>query len=128
MIEMLISLSTIIILSTLTLTYFTNHKRIVSFDHQYAQIRSIIEEAKAISINEHKRIDLLITDKTIGYKDQNKVLRNLILLKDYYFTNIKDIYFNKNGNINQGNHINLCNSSSCKKIVFNVGSGEFYVQ
>ena len=52
----------------------------------------------------------------------------LKLDSEYYFENSFKLNFNENGNINSGNHLNICNGRGCKSIVFNVGSGSFYVK
>ena len=74
----------------------------------------------------HQKIDIIIENNQISYNDGNQHV--LKLDENYYFENSFELYFNKNGNINSGNTLKLCDKNTCKSIIFNVGSGVFYVK
>ena len=87
----------------------------------------MIDQAKQESLISHQRIDLCFTKKEVYYlKDEQKI--SFQLPDKFYFDKIKEVYFNKNGNINQANHIVLSNNQKKIKIVFHLGSGEYEFQ
>ena len=68
-----------------------------------------------------------LSKKEVYYlKDEQKI--SFQLPDKFYFDKIKEVYFNKNGNINQANHIVLANNQKKIKIVFHLGSGEYEFQ
>lgn len=127
LIETIFVLSIIIMLSTLTLHYAIVSSPVISLEQQCQQIISLLEEAKTTALLNHQKIELLIDDKQISYQYLNQECK--VKLNDkYYFQNSIELYFNENGNINKGNHLNICHQETCKSIVFNVGSGTFYAK
>lgn len=127
MIEVLFCLSTIIILSTLTLSFTLQNKSSSNFETEFVKIQSLLEEAKTLAINEHQKVDIEIDSNSIGYTVDRRQ-RTITLAGNFYLDDIKEMYFNNNGNINRGNTIQLCNINECRSIVFNVGSGDFYLK
>ena len=127
MIEMLFVLSIIISMTLLTIPYYFTHKNKSNFENVQEQVGMIIDQAKQESLITHQRIDLCFSQKEVYYlKDQQKV--GFQLPDTFYFDKIKEVYFNKNGNINQANHIVLANNQKKVKIVFHLGSGEYEFQ
>lgn len=126
MVETLLCLSITLLLSMMTMPMIIDKQGIISMETQFSRIRSLLEEAKTLALTQHQKVELIIDTNKIGY--QGVKSRELLLDKDYYFEDIKEIYYNKNGNINQGNSILLCHQELCKSIVFNVGSGDFYLK
>lgn len=127
MIEVIFVLGIVILLSMFTITFSLENRNTSSVEVEYAKIQSLLQEAKTIAITTHQRVDIEMEATSISYTTSNKQ-RRLTLAPLYYFDSIKDIYFNHNGNINQGNTIQLCNNKRCQSIVFNVGSGDFYLK
>lgn len=127
MVEVLFCLSIIIVLSSFTITLSIQKKDVSSIELEFSKVQSLLEEAKAIALTRHQRVDIEMEENSISYQNDDKD-RTVILTDSYYFTNSKEVYFNANGNINQGNTISLCNQNLCKSIIFNVGSGDFYLK
>lgn len=126
LIEVIFTISVIIILSFFTLHYAISSPPQLSFNQQCNKIISFLEEVKTKALLNHKRIDILIESARISYDFQGIVF--LELDQNYYFENSFELYFNKNGNINSANHLDVCNRETCKSIIFNLGSGVFYVK
>ena len=127
MIEMLFVLSIIVSITLLTIPYYFTHQNNYNFENVQKQIGMMIDQAKQESLISHQRIDLCFTKKEVYYlKDEQKI--SFQLPDKFYFDKIKEVYFNKNGNINSGNTLKLCDKNTCKSIIFNVGSGVFYVK
>ena len=119
MIEMLFVLSIIVSITLLTIPYYFTHQNNYNFENVQKQIGMMIDQAKQESLISHQRIDLCFTKKEVYYlKDEQKIS---FQLPDKF-------YFNKNGNINQANHIVLSNNQKKIKIVFHLGSGEYEFQ
>lgn len=125
LVEVLFSLSIIIVLSSITLNHAINNKPKITMDQQCSQIISFIEKAKSRALLIHQQVDITITSNQISYGDN---LESLRLNDGYYFSNDFDFHFNKNGNISSGGHLQICNQEICKSIIFNVGNGAFYVK
>lgn len=127
LVEMIFVISIIISLTFITLPFF--HYQAVSNDLNLIKynISSIINDAKASSIIFHKKIDLVFTSYSISYKNNDKTISYLLPDK-CYFSNIKSISFNQNGNINQANHIILNCKSDSIKLIFHLGSGDYYFE
>lgn len=126
LIEVIFSISVIIILSLFTLQFAITSPIHLTFDQQCLKIISLLQEAKSTALINHKQITITINRNYISYDFNGQ--HKLTLDKPYYFSNNFELYFNKNGNINAGNTLNLCNQQQCRQIVFNVGSGAFYVK
>ena len=127
MVEVLFCLSIIIVLSSFTITLSIQKKDVSSIELEFSKVQSILEEAKTVALKTHQQVNIEIEHDSIYYQT-NDMQRTVVLSNTYYFDNIKEIYFNDKGNINQGNTISLCNQTLCKSIVFNVGSGDFYLK
>ncbi|MDD8048806.1 MAG: prepilin-type N-terminal cleavage/methylation domain-containing protein [Thomasclavelia sp.] len=126
MIEMIFVISIIVTISILSLTTIQMSKS--KYDNVIiGEVLQLIDEARTVSLTKYEKVDLIFKTKslTIKSKSINKVLN---LDGDYYFDDIKEIYYNDKGNINEANHINLCSSTSTKQIIFNLGSGSYYVK
>ncbi len=127
MIEMLFVLSIIVSMTLLTIPYYFIHQNNSNFENVQKQVGMMIDQAKQESLISHQKIDLCFTKKEVYYlKDEQKI--SFQLPDKFYFDKIKEVYFNKNGNINQANHIILANNQKKIKIVFHLGSGEYEFQ
>lgn len=126
LIEVIFSISIIIILSVFTLNYAITLSPHLSIDQQCDEIIGLLQEAKTKALLNHEKINILISDNQISYDFQGK--HSIELDSNYYIQDVFELYFNKNGNINSGNHLNICSQEICKSIIFNVGSGAFYVK
>lgn len=127
LIETIFVLSIIIMISTFTLHYAIVSSPKISLKQQCQLVISLLEEAKTTALLNHQKIELLITERKISYQYLDKE-HGVKLNDNYYFQNEIKLYFNNNGNINKGNHLNICNHETCKSIIFNVGSGTFYAK
>ena len=126
LIEVVFTISIIIILSVFSLHFAITTPPCLSIDQQCKQIIALLQEAKTQALLNHERIDILIDHNRISYDNQGE--QKIELDRNYYFQNSFELYFNENGNINKGNHLTICNQNDCRSIVFNVGSGTFYVK
>ena len=126
LIEVIFSISVIIILSLFTLRYARLSPVHLSIKQQCNQVISLLQDAKTQALLNHQKIDIIIENNQISYNDGNQHV--LKLDENYYFENSFELYFNNNGNINSGNTLKLCDKNTCKSIIFNVGSGVFYVK
>lgn len=66
----------------------------------------IINQAKSKAIISHEKVSLIVSKQEISFIDHQKIQSSFTLII-IFFNNIKEIYFNKDGNINQANHIDL---------------------
>ena len=121
LIEVIFSISVIIILSLFTLSYARLSPVHLSIEQQCNQVISLLQDAKTQALLNHQKIDIIIENNQISYNSGNQHV--LKLDENYYFENSFELYFNKNGNT-----LKLCDKHTCKSIVFNVGSGAFYVK
>lgn len=127
LVEMLFSLFVVTLLSLLTLSYHPPKVGDKEIKEAYIEIRSLLEEARTVALSQHCEVTLQITSSSMQYTSKN-TSRLIELNDDIQFGHIKNIYFNKNGTINQGNHITLGTKDIVYKIVFTLGSGDFYLQ
>lgn len=127
LVEMLFSLFIITVISLFSISFQTSKVGAKEIEEMYFQVRSLIEEARTVAISSHSVVSLDITSHSIGYQSTQKG-REVQLTKGISFTNIKTIYFNQNGTINRGNHIYIGTKVLKYKIIFTVGSGDFYLQ
>lgn len=126
LIEVIFTISIIIILSLFTLNFAISSPPQSSIDQQCNKVINLLEEAKTKALINHEQVDILIDVDQISYNYQKEFV--VKLNKNYYFQDSFELYFNKNGNVNSGNHLNICNQKECRSIIFNVGSGTFYVK
>ncbi|WP_455683355.1 prepilin-type N-terminal cleavage/methylation domain-containing protein [Thomasclavelia sp.] len=126
LIEVIFTISIIIILSLFTLDFAISSPPQLSIDQQCNKVINLLEEAKTKALINHEQVDILIDVDQISYNYQKEFV--VKLNKNYYFQDSFELYFNKNGNVNSGNHLNICNQKECRSIIFNVGSGTFYVK
>lgn len=124
LIEMLLVLSIIITLSTLAFPYMKKQTAYISNESIQKQILMIIDQAKSQAIISHEKIILNITSHEIYYFNENQKY-NFVLPDNYSFNNIKEVYFNKDGNINQANHIDLITPQKKYTLVFHLGAGDY---
>lgn len=124
LIEMLLVLSIMITLSTLAFPYMKKQTAYISNESIQKQILMIIDQAKSQAIISHEKIILNITSHEIYYFNENQKY-NFVLPDNYYFNNIKEVYFNKDGNINQANHIDLITPQKKYTLVFHLGAGDY---
>lgn len=126
LIEVIFTISIIIILSLFTLNFAISSPPQLSIDQQCNKVINLLEEAKTKALINHEQVDILIDVDQISYNYQKEFV--VKLNNNYYFQDSFELYFNKNGNVNSGNHLNICNQKECRSIIFNVGSGAFYVK
>lgn len=127
LVEMLFSLFIITVLSVFSLSIGNSKVGNNEIKEIFVEIKSIIEEARVLALSTHTVVSLDISNNSIGYQTGTKN-RKLELTKGMTFSHIKNIYFNENGTINQGNHIVIGTKEITNKIIFTVGSGDFYLQ
>ncbi len=126
LVEVIFTISIIIILSLFTLSFAISSPPQLSIEQQCSKVIDLLEEVKAKALINHKQINVLIDINQISYNYQKEFIVKLD--ENYYFQDSFELYFNKNGNVNSGNHLNICNQKECRSIIFNVGSGVFYVK
>lgn len=126
LIEVIFTISIIIILSLFTLNFAISSPPQLSIEQQCSKVIALLEDAKTRALINHEQIDILIETDRISYNYQKDFI--VKLNENYYFQDSLELYFNKNGNVNSGNHLNICNQKECRSIIFNVGSGTFYVK
>lgn len=127
LIEVLLTLSIIIVLSVLTFPYMPTQSLAYNEDMIQYQIASLIDHAKSYALTNHQQVNITFTQNTISYQENQKRIQ-YILPEKCYFSHLKKVYFNKNGNINQGNHILIHLKNKSLKLVFHLGNGDFYFE
>ena len=127
MVEMIFVLFITIIISSFTLYNFNGQKNDVPFKEVEQEIIDIVEQAKVLSINNHSKIILEFETKKLSFSFENETT-SYNLPEGYHFEAIKEIYFNENGNINEGNHIDIVSTKETKQLVFNLGAGDYYIK
>ena len=88
------------------------------------KIGMIINQAKSKAIISHEKVSLIVSKQEISFIDHQKKYR-VVLPNNYFFNNIKEIYFNKDGNINQANHIDLIAPKKKYTLIFHLGAGDY---
>lgn len=127
LIEVVFTISILIVLSTFTLTYSISSKPQISLEQQCQLIVSLLEEGKSTAILNHQQVDIVVNANTISFNYDGKE-HTVTLTGDNYIDQSYDFHFNRNGNISSGGKLNICNHNQCKSVVLNVGSGAFYVK
>lgn len=127
MIEILLVLSVMIVVNVFTLRFSISNRPKITMDQQCDQIVSLLEEAKTLALTSHNQVDINVSSNQITYSQGNKS-RTIFLNFSYFFKYYYNFHFNKNGNISSGGRIELCDNNKIKTIIFNVGSGAFYVR
>lgn len=127
LIEMIFVLAIIISLTFITLPYC--HQQTIGQDIDMIEyhISSIINEAKANALVSHQKTALIFTDHTISFQKNEKTV-SYTLPDECYFSNIIPVSFNENGNINKANHVILNCKGKSVKLVFHLGSGDYYFE
>ena len=106
LIEMLLVISIILTLSVLSFPFMNTKTIYITDECVKKQIGMIINQAKSKAIISHEKVSLIVSKQEISFIDHQKKYR-VVLPNNYFFNNIKEIYFNKDGNINQANHNDL---------------------
>ena len=106
LIEMLLVISIILTLSVLSFPFMNTKTIYITNECVKKQIGMIINLAKSKAIISHEKVSLIVSKQEISFIDHQKKYR-AVLPNNYFFNNIKEIYFNKDGNISQANHIDL---------------------
>lgn len=127
LVETIFVLAIIISLTFITLPYY--HPQTYNDDLNIIKynISSIINNAKACSLDFHQKIDLVFTSDSVSYQNDGKTI-SYKLPEQCYFSDIKNIHFNENGNINKANHIILHCKNKDIRLIFHLGSGDFYFE
>lgn len=84
----------------------------------------LLNQAKSKAIISHEKVSLIVSKQEISFIDHQKKYR-VVLPNNYFFNNIKEIYFNKDGNINQANHIDLIAPKKKYTLIFHLGAGDY---
>ena len=103
---MLLVISIILTLSVLSFPFMNTKTIYITDECVKKQIGMIINQAKSKAIISHEKVSLIVSKQEISFIDHQKKYK-VVLPNNYFFNNIKEIYFNKDGNINQANHIDL---------------------
>ena len=119
LIEMLLVISIILTLSVLSFPFMNTKTIYITDECVKKQIEMIINQAKSKAI-----ISLIVSKQEISFIDHQKKYR-VVLPNNYFFNNIKEIYFNKDGNINQANHIDLIAPKKKYTLIFHLGAGDY---
>ena len=85
LIEVVFTISIILILSTITLHFVINSKPVISLQQQCQQVISLLEEGKSRAMINHEQINIVIQTKQISYNGQNDQ-RTIILTIIMSFT------------------------------------------
>ena len=83
LIEVVFTISIILILSTITLHFVINSKPVISLQQQCQQVISLLEEGKSRAMINHEQINIVIQTKQISYNGQ-KDQRTLTINDNYY--------------------------------------------
>ena len=124
MVEMLFVISIIISLSLLSFPYLKNNNRYTNVESLKNQILVVINQAKGQAINLRKKTELNISSQELYFIYKNQKC-GIVLPTGYSFSNIKEVYFNENGNINQANHIDFNTPHKKYTLVFHLGAGDY---
>ena len=124
MVEMLFVISIIVSLSLLSFPYLKNKNEYTNVDNLKNQILVIINQAKGQAINSRKKTELNISSQELYFNCENQKC-GIVLPIGYSFSNIKEVYFNENGNINQANHIDFNTPYKKYTLVFHLGAGDY---
>ncbi|MGN1183374.1 MAG: competence type IV pilus minor pilin ComGD [Faecalibacillus sp.] len=127
LIEMVFTLSIILSMTFLTLPVIHTQSSSHNIEDIQYNIASIINSAKCYSLISHQKVELLFTTQSVSYHKNSEVVA-YNLPNHCSFTHLEKIYFNKNGNINQANHIILKMNDKNIKLIFHLGNGDFYFE
>ena len=121
---MLLVISIILTLSVLSFPFMNTKTIHITDECVKKQIGMIINQAKGKAIIYHEKVSLIVSEQEISFIDHQKKYR-VVLPNNYFFNNIKEIYFNKDGNINQANHIDLIAPKKKYTLIFHLGAGDY---
>ena len=124
LIEMLLVISIILTLSVLSFPFMNTKTIYITDECVKKQIGMIINQAKSKAIISHEKVSLIVSKQEISFIDHQKKYK-VVLPNNYFFNNIKEIYFNKDGNINQANHIDLIAPKKKYTLIFYLGAGDY---
>ena len=124
LIEMLLVISIILTLSVLSFPFMNTKTIYITDECVKKQIGMIINQAKSKAIISHEKVSLIVSKQEISFIDHQKKYR-VVLPNNYFFNNIKEIYFNKDGNINQANHIDLIAPKKKYTLIFHYSISVF---
>ena len=116
---MLLVISIILTLSVLSFPFMNTKTIYITDECVKKQIEMIINQAKS-----NEKVSLIVSKQEISFIDHQKKYR-VVLPNNYFFNNIKEIYFNKDGNINQANHIDLIAPKKKYTLIFHLGAGDY---
>lgn len=108
-----------------TLPYYRIHFNNENIENIQFCISAIINGAKAQALTTHQKVELNFSTNHISYQESEKNIR-YNLPEEAHFSHFVKVSFNENGNINQANHIMLTYKDSQYKLIFHLGSGDYY--
>lgn len=126
LVEMIFCLAISITLSAISLPLLIRPLGI-NLNKQANQVLACIDYAKSNSLLNHETTYLSFEYDNLTISDHEN-LQVEYRLSNSHFDKRLQLYFNKSGNINQANSINLIKGTTSKKIVVNLGTGHCYVK
>lgn len=126
LVEVLLTLSIILSLSLISVPVFSK-RNMLSIEKQTQIITGYINQARSNSLNNHEKTELNFNYNSLEIIG-NSLNKKINLDPKFKFSNANEIYYNEQGNINMANHVDIISASSKLTIIFNLGSGSFYVK
>lgn len=121
-VEMLFVLSITILLSSLCMSFKT---RSISEEEEIGLIRNLFDEARIMAIVEKETVKVSVSNYQIDLIGHER--KTIKLEKGYTFLTNHTFTFNEHGRIKIAKTLVLKTPSKMKKIVFQLGSGAYYI-
>lgn len=122
MIEMLFCLS----IMSMMILFCIPKKNIVLNEGQL--LENLIERAQIYSMTHKEKVYLEFQDQCLRIYTLEKNMEVYHLESSYRILNPQTLYFNERGHINHGATIEVGSYDTCYKIIFNLGTGRYYVE
>ncbi|WP_423364668.1 hypothetical protein [Mycoplasma sp. P36-A1] len=123
--EVLIVVALLAIITSLSTFQILNIEKAITENEEVNILHTRLVSARQQAINTKTTIEIIFHNKSI------KIISDIdeeIVFNNIKFINSKNLYFNRNGNINQGYTILFENSGIQKKLIFYLGRGYFKIE
>ena len=126
MIEMVLVITIVMMCILINIHLYKNNNLNNYYLKEKELLNNKIIEAKQLALNTRANTYLRFNNHQLLI--QNNKITNEISFKSIEFQNSGELFFNRNGNINQGKTINMIINYQMHKIIFYLGKGWFKIE
>jgi hypothetical protein len=126
MLEMLLILVIISLCLVINIHLFNNSNLNNYYYKEIELLKSELIKAKQLAIIKRSNTFIIFNNNKLETINENNY--HHLEFKVIQFQKNKELYFNRNGNINQGQTINFKYNYQIHKVIFYLGKGWFYIE